>query len=85
MAFTRESICQLLLSSGFAPVHCYEDGPVAHGVVTNRALAPMEGNQGRAPSLAGDREGRLGQRGHIFAESLRHRRQNESRHAFGLQ
>jgi 2-polyprenyl-3-methyl-5-hydroxy-6-metoxy-1,4-benzoquinol methylase len=31
MAFTRESISQLLLSSGFSSVNCYEDGPVAHG------------------------------------------------------
>jgi SAM-dependent methyltransferase len=32
MAFTRESVCQLLLSSDFARVECYEDAPVAHGV-----------------------------------------------------
>jgi 2-polyprenyl-3-methyl-5-hydroxy-6-metoxy-1,4-benzoquinol methylase len=31
LAFTRGSISQLLLSSGFARVDCYEDGPVAHG------------------------------------------------------
>jgi SAM-dependent methyltransferase len=34
MAFTRESISQLLLSSGFARVDCYEDGPVAHGAAS---------------------------------------------------
>jgi SAM-dependent methyltransferase len=34
MAFTRESICQLLLSSGFARVDCCEDGPVAHGAAS---------------------------------------------------
>jgi hypothetical protein len=32
LAFTRESLSQLLLSSGFGRVVCYEDGPVAHGV-----------------------------------------------------
>jgi 2-polyprenyl-3-methyl-5-hydroxy-6-metoxy-1,4-benzoquinol methylase len=32
IAFTRDSISQLLLSSGFAQVDCYEDGPVAHGI-----------------------------------------------------
>jgi cyclopropane fatty-acyl-phospholipid synthase-like methyltransferase len=31
-AFTRESISQLLLSSDFARVECYEDAPVPHGV-----------------------------------------------------
>ena len=34
LAFTRESISQLLLSSGFARVDCFEDGPVAHGVAS---------------------------------------------------
>jgi 2-polyprenyl-3-methyl-5-hydroxy-6-metoxy-1,4-benzoquinol methylase len=31
-AFTRESIRQLLLSSGFERVDCYEDTPIPHGV-----------------------------------------------------
>jgi 2-polyprenyl-3-methyl-5-hydroxy-6-metoxy-1,4-benzoquinol methylase len=31
-AFTRESIRQLLLSSGFAHVECYEDSPIPHGI-----------------------------------------------------
>ncbi len=31
LAFTRESIAQLLLASGFPEVRCYEDTPVAHG------------------------------------------------------
>jgi cyclopropane fatty-acyl-phospholipid synthase-like methyltransferase len=31
-AFTRESISQLLLSSDFARVECYEDAPVPHGI-----------------------------------------------------
>jgi SAM-dependent methyltransferase len=30
-AFTQSSICPLLLSSGFAEVHCYEDSPTVHG------------------------------------------------------
>jgi 2-polyprenyl-3-methyl-5-hydroxy-6-metoxy-1,4-benzoquinol methylase len=30
-AFTEESLRQLLMSSGFASVKCYEDVPVAHG------------------------------------------------------
>jgi len=31
-AFTRESLTQLLLSSGFTQVKCYEDAPVRHGI-----------------------------------------------------
>jgi len=31
-AFTRTSIGQLLLSSGFRTVECYEDAPIVHGV-----------------------------------------------------
>ncbi len=31
-AFTRESMAQLLLASGFRSVRCYEDAPVAHGL-----------------------------------------------------
>ncbi len=32
LAFTRTSIAQLLLSSGFSKVACYEDTPVPHGM-----------------------------------------------------
>jgi SAM-dependent methyltransferase len=32
LAFTRMSLSQLLLSSGFSQVDCYEDEPVPHGV-----------------------------------------------------
>jgi cyclopropane fatty-acyl-phospholipid synthase-like methyltransferase len=32
LAFTRTSLSQLLLSSGFSRVDCYEDQPVPHGV-----------------------------------------------------
>jgi SAM-dependent methyltransferase len=32
LAFTRESITQLLKASGFASVQCYEDQPVPHGL-----------------------------------------------------
>ena len=32
LAFTRESIAQLLLASGFSDVRCYEDAPVVHGL-----------------------------------------------------
>jgi SAM-dependent methyltransferase len=32
IAFTRVSIRQLLLSSGFSSVKCYEDAPVPHGI-----------------------------------------------------
>jgi SAM-dependent methyltransferase len=32
LAFTRESICQLLVSSGFERVECYEDTPIPHGI-----------------------------------------------------
>jgi len=38
MAFTRESICQLLLSSGFVRVACFEDGPFAHGILSAARL-----------------------------------------------
>ena len=36
LAFTRASVSQLLLSSGFSRVHCFEDQPIPHGV---RSLA----------------------------------------------
>jgi SAM-dependent methyltransferase len=32
LAFTRTSICQLLHSSGFSKVQCFEDAPVPHGL-----------------------------------------------------
>jgi 2-polyprenyl-3-methyl-5-hydroxy-6-metoxy-1,4-benzoquinol methylase len=32
LAFTRESIRQLLVSSGFERVECYEDTPIPHGI-----------------------------------------------------
>lgn len=32
LAFTRESLAQLLLSSGFSEVLCFEDRPVIHGL-----------------------------------------------------
>jgi 2-polyprenyl-3-methyl-5-hydroxy-6-metoxy-1,4-benzoquinol methylase len=31
LAFTRTSLIQLILYSGFADVHCFEDAPVVHG------------------------------------------------------
>ena len=38
-AFTRGSLTQLLLASGFATVACYEDAPAAHGAKSRlRAL-----------------------------------------------
>jgi SAM-dependent methyltransferase len=32
IAFTRESLGQVLLSSGFSSVNCYEDSPAPHGI-----------------------------------------------------
>lgn len=32
VAFTQRSLAQLLLSSGFSSLHCYEDTPVVHGL-----------------------------------------------------
>lgn len=32
LAFTRTSLAQVLLSSGFSKVNCYEDQPVPHGI-----------------------------------------------------
>jgi len=32
LAFTRHSISQIFLSSGFTTIHSYEDEPIAHGV-----------------------------------------------------
>jgi 2-polyprenyl-3-methyl-5-hydroxy-6-metoxy-1,4-benzoquinol methylase len=34
LAFTRSSITQLLMASGFSTVTCEEDGPVPHGVIS---------------------------------------------------
>ena len=38
-AFTRTSIGQLLMSSGFRAVECYEDAPVVHGIKSAMRLA----------------------------------------------
>ena len=32
IAFTRTSLAQILLSSGFSKVNCYEDQPILHGI-----------------------------------------------------
>lgn len=32
LAFTRTSLAQILLSSGFSKVNCYEDQPIPHGI-----------------------------------------------------
>jgi SAM-dependent methyltransferase len=42
-AFTRESIRQLLLSSGFAHVECYEDSPIPHGIKSSIRCALWKG------------------------------------------
>jgi 2-polyprenyl-3-methyl-5-hydroxy-6-metoxy-1,4-benzoquinol methylase len=34
LAFTRTSIIQLLLSSGFSNVQCFEDSPIPHGLMS---------------------------------------------------
>ncbi|MGH9961740.1 MAG: class I SAM-dependent methyltransferase [Pyrinomonadaceae bacterium] len=34
LAFTRTSIAQLLMASGFSTIICEEDGPVPHGVIS---------------------------------------------------
>lgn len=34
MAFTRASVSQLLLSSGFSKVLCFEDAPIPHGAIS---------------------------------------------------
>lgn len=34
LAFTRTSIAQLLISSGFSSLQCYEDTPVVHGLAS---------------------------------------------------
>jgi hypothetical protein len=34
LAFTRTSIIQLLLSSGFSNVQCFEDAPIPHGLTS---------------------------------------------------
>jgi 2-polyprenyl-3-methyl-5-hydroxy-6-metoxy-1,4-benzoquinol methylase len=34
VAFTRKSISQVTLCSGFASVRCYEDAPIAHGLLS---------------------------------------------------
>ena len=38
-AFTRTSLGQLLLASGFARIECYEDRPIAHGLVSGIRVA----------------------------------------------
>ena len=45
-AFTRTSLGQLLLASGFASLECYEDAPVVHGLASALRFVVWKGIRG---------------------------------------
>lgn len=69
MAFTRTSLSQLLLSSGFSSVRCFEDAPVVHGAKSVVRWGLWQGFRGLLrlyiAAETGDASG-----AHIFSQNL---------------
>lgn len=69
LAFTRSSLSQLLLSSGFSDVRCFEDKPVVHGAKSAMRWALWQGFRGLLrlylAAETGDASG-----AHIFSQNL---------------
>lgn len=69
LAFTRTSLAQLLLASGFAEVRCFEDQPVVHGAKSALRWLLWRGFRGvlrlYIAAETGDARG-----GHIFSQNL---------------
>lgn len=69
LAFTRVSLTQLLLSSGFSDVRCFEDAPVVHGVKSALRWVLWKGLRGMlrfyVAAETGDASG-----SHIFSQNL---------------
>lgn len=69
LAFTRTSLAQLLLASGFAEMRCFEDQPVIHGAKSAVRWLLWRGFRGvlrlYIAAETGDARG-----GHIFSQNL---------------
>lgn len=69
LAFTRTSVAQLLLASGFAEVRCFEDQPVVHGAKSALRWVLWKGFRGLLRLYLAAETGDAG-RGHIFSQNL---------------
>ena len=69
LAFTRTSLAQLLLASGFAEVRCFEDQPVVHGAASAMRWALWQGFRGLLRLYIAAETGDAGG-GHIFSQNL---------------
>ena len=69
LAFTRISIAQLLLASGFAEARCFEDQPVVHGAKSAVRWALWQGFRSLLRLYIAAETGDAGG-GHIFSQNL---------------
>ena len=69
LAFTRTSLAQLLLASGFAEVRCFEDQPVVHGTKSAARWLLWKGFRGLLRLYIAAETGDAGG-GHIFSQNL---------------
>lgn len=69
LAFTRTSLGQLLLSSGFADVRCFEDAPVVHGAKSALRWLLWKGFRGMLRLYIAAETGDAGG-AHIFSQNL---------------
>lgn len=69
LAFTRSSLAQLLLASGFAEVRCFEDEPVVHGAKSAVRWLLWRGFRGLLRLYIAAETGDAGG-GHIFSQNL---------------
>ena len=69
LAFTRTSLGQLLLSSGFADVRCFEDAPVVHGAKSALRWLLWKGFRGVLRLYIAAETGDAGG-AHIFSQNL---------------
>jgi SAM-dependent methyltransferase len=69
LAFTRTSLAQLLLASGFAEVRCFEDEPVVHGAKSAVRWLLWKGFRGLLRLYIAAETGDAG-RQHIFSQNL---------------
>ena len=69
LAFTRTSLAQLLLASGFADVRSFEDQPVVHGAKSALRWVLWQGFRGLLRLFIAAETGEAGA-GHIFSQNL---------------
>ncbi len=69
LAFTRTSLAQLLLSSGFADLRCFKDAPVVHGAKSALRWLLWKGFRGVLRLYVAAETGNAGG-AHIFSQNL---------------